>query len=97
MVRISDEILYRPQDSHISDADYSIFKVLKSFYALIPELRFLTEQICVDYQFFFHQLLLLFRKIKKDHPVHHHLKFVISDKTVFQIRLLFYCTEAGIF
>ena len=36
MVRAADEILYRPQDSCISDAVDSVFKVLTSFYALIP-------------------------------------------------------------
>lgn len=38
MVRAADEILYRLQDSRISDADYSVFKVLfrkAYFFALL--------------------------------------------------------------
>lgn len=38
MVHIADEILYRPQDSRISDADYSVFKILfrkNLFFALL--------------------------------------------------------------
>ena len=38
MVRIADEILYRPQDSRISDTDYSVFKMLSErtyFFALL--------------------------------------------------------------